>query len=291
MPSIIQSLWIGESLSNLEKLCVQSFLDHGHGFHLYTYGAVDGVPDGATLLDGNGILSADKIFRHRGGSVAGFADWFRYALLGQKGGWWVDMDTVCLRPFDFQQELILHHCADGLYTNTPLYAEPGNALMLAMAKRCREYPNKAGSRFAVVGGPRPLTHAIVRMGLQAHGVPFRYFELGGWATACNKSYAGGLERLPPDCHCLHFGNEFIRRNNWMDKNAVFDTESLFEQLKARHGIANLPNAKRITSETINAMLLADDATAQQKRVAKIRRRVTVAVVFAVLVGLLVAVQL
>ena len=42
MLPIIQSLWIGDDLTNLEKLCVQSFIDHGHEFHLYTYADIGG---------------------------------------------------------------------------------------------------------------------------------------------------------------------------------------------------------------------------------------------------------
>ncbi len=40
MLPIIQSLWIGNPLSKLERLCIQSFIDHGHEFHLYTYATV-----------------------------------------------------------------------------------------------------------------------------------------------------------------------------------------------------------------------------------------------------------
>ena len=51
---------------------------------------------------GIGSLSstASDIFRYRdNGSYAGFANFFRYELLRKRGGWWVDLDTICLRPF------------------------------------------------------------------------------------------------------------------------------------------------------------------------------------------------
>ena len=35
---VIQSLWIGDRLSVMERLCIQSFLDQGHQFHLYGEG-------------------------------------------------------------------------------------------------------------------------------------------------------------------------------------------------------------------------------------------------------------
>ena len=46
---IIQSLWIGDRLSVMERLCIQSFLDQGHQFHLYLYAPCDRVPAGATI--------------------------------------------------------------------------------------------------------------------------------------------------------------------------------------------------------------------------------------------------
>ncbi len=98
---IIQSLWIGNPLSKLEQLCIQSFLDNGHEFHLYTYDKVGNIPPGAIVKDGNEILPADKIFRDDHNSVASFSDWFRFVLLMKKGGYWVDMDIVCIKPFDF----------------------------------------------------------------------------------------------------------------------------------------------------------------------------------------------
>ena len=35
MSNIIQSLWIGTELSNLERLSIKSFIDNGHTYHLY----------------------------------------------------------------------------------------------------------------------------------------------------------------------------------------------------------------------------------------------------------------
>ncbi len=83
---IIQSLWIGDDLTNVEKLCVQSFLNNGHEFHLYTYTDIGGIPSGAVVKDGTAILPSSEIFKYKGGSYAGFADWFRYALLAKLGG-------------------------------------------------------------------------------------------------------------------------------------------------------------------------------------------------------------
>ena len=58
-------------------------------------------------MDANEIIPEKDVFRYKNsnqfghgkGSVAGFSDIFRYKLLFEKGGWWVDMDVTCLKPF------------------------------------------------------------------------------------------------------------------------------------------------------------------------------------------------
>jgi hypothetical protein len=105
MSDIVQSFWQGK-ISPMELLCIQSFLNNGHPFHLYTYeGHLDGIPKGVIIKDAAEILSKiefDK-FKH----IEQSADLFRAMLLLKHGGWWVDMDMICLRPFDFMQEYVI----------------------------------------------------------------------------------------------------------------------------------------------------------------------------------------
>ena len=77
MKDIIQSLWIGPSLSKLEQVCLKSFIDNDMEFHLYTYEDVDNVPDGVIIKDGNTILDKSEIFRYNNGSVSAFSNLFR----------------------------------------------------------------------------------------------------------------------------------------------------------------------------------------------------------------------
>lgn len=75
--------------------CLRSFLHHGHEFELYTYKQFAGIPDGIKLRDANKIIPASEVSRF-GKDLAPFSDLFRYALLKQEGGWWCDIDTICL---------------------------------------------------------------------------------------------------------------------------------------------------------------------------------------------------
>jgi len=62
----IQSLWIGERLSKIELLSIQSFLAHGHEYHLYVYADVGDVPSGVILKDAATVIPGDCIFTIKG---------------------------------------------------------------------------------------------------------------------------------------------------------------------------------------------------------------------------------
>lgn len=102
---IIRGVWVGDHLSNIQKLCIKSFLDNGHDFHLYIYeNFVDGIPEGCTVINGNEILPWGN--RDRFISNNHFSDYFRSVVTYQLGGFYTDMDIVCLKPFDFSEERV-----------------------------------------------------------------------------------------------------------------------------------------------------------------------------------------
>ena len=98
----IAMLWMRGSLSWLERLCVQSFLDHGHPVTLWSYDEIGGVPEGVRRADATAILSLDEpVVHERTGSPALHSDIFRYRLLDKRPGViWADTDAYCLRPFE-----------------------------------------------------------------------------------------------------------------------------------------------------------------------------------------------
>lgn len=110
--TVINGLWVGKRLSNLELLTLHSFVRHGHTFHLWIYEQLENtLPDGIICKDANEIIPQSEIFyKQKGdktknfgvGSLALFSDLFRYKLLYEKGGWWVDMDVTCLASFSIK---------------------------------------------------------------------------------------------------------------------------------------------------------------------------------------------
>ena len=100
----VASLWIGGSLTWLEQLCLKSFVDHGHPTVLYTYGEVQGVPEGVVVKDGREVVDTDAFVTHaKSESVALFSDLFRFHMIKKIPGIiWIDTDIYCHRPIDFE---------------------------------------------------------------------------------------------------------------------------------------------------------------------------------------------
>lgn len=106
-PNQIHTLWIGDKLTAMELLTLHSFIHYGFEVNLWMYSKITNVPDNVYIKDANEIIEQNSIFyyKHRNkyghgkGSVSGFSDIFRYKLLYEQGGIWVDMDITCLKQF------------------------------------------------------------------------------------------------------------------------------------------------------------------------------------------------
>lgn len=105
------SLWIGKYLGETELLTLHSFAAHGHHIKLWVYDTPKHVPKFVELRDANKIIPSSEVFHYDKfgkidwgrGSYGGFSDIFRYKLLHEYGGWWIDMDVTCLKTFDIPE--------------------------------------------------------------------------------------------------------------------------------------------------------------------------------------------
>jgi hypothetical protein len=233
---IIQGLWIGAELSVMEYLSIASFLANGHPFHLFVYSHVKNIPAGTIIRDGEEILPASAIFRYRdNGSYAGFANFFRYELLWKYGGWWVDLDTICLHPFRFADDYVIgsEPVADGGShpISGVLKTPPQSPLMQYLTEVCRGKDRdtlKWGET-----GPKLVAEGIRRLSLgnylQASDVfcPLGYYD---WKHVLDPAVSVALDT---PVSAIHLWNEMWRRHG-QDKNAVYHPDCLYERLKARY---------------------------------------------------------
>ncbi len=107
MPFIFSTFWSGK-ISLREYVCINSFLDNSHKYHIYSYEKLDGLPEGAELKDASEVISKDEylLYQERLPNRWDiFSDKFRYHFLYKKGGWWVDTDIICLKKeFDIKSD-------------------------------------------------------------------------------------------------------------------------------------------------------------------------------------------
>jgi hypothetical protein len=139
----VHGLWIGTRLSQLELLCIQSFIFNGHTFILWVYDTLENnIPEGCLVRDADEIISRTRIFNYRNknqfghgkGSFAGFSDIFRYKVLYDYGGWWADMDVTCLKALDFEPPYVFRTHHDLSVVGNIMKCPPKSELM----KRCYE---------------------------------------------------------------------------------------------------------------------------------------------------------
>lgn len=105
MGATVHSLWCGPSPLGVQQLLtVRSFQAHGHPFVLWTYHPGLAVLSGVELRDAREVVPEHRVYPVRGlgheGSLAFFSDPFQLTLLEGQGGWWTQMDVLCLRPLD-----------------------------------------------------------------------------------------------------------------------------------------------------------------------------------------------
>lgn len=238
MNRIVKSLWIGEALTNNEILCIKSFLYHSHEFHLYAYSQTENLPSGVTLKDANDILPKKSLFRDSAGSFASFADWFRLKMLYELGGWWVDMDVICLRPFAISEPYCISSerkfGAEGLLVNNTCIKFPAKSIHLSYFISMIE--KKINAKDEIEWGEVGID--LFRKNCVAGTELFNYvkdplvfcpidcFNLSELICKCDYHPS-------PKSLSIHLWNK-IWDNACLDKNAIYHPLSIYEQLKLRY---------------------------------------------------------
>ncbi len=261
---IIQSLWVGKELSIMENLSIKSFIANGHDYHLYVYGKVENIPAETIVKNGNEILPEDRIFQYQSGwgkgSYAGFADLFRCHLLKHNGGWWVDTDVICLKPFDLKSEYIISSSYEGKWgelANNCVLKLPKSSEITNYLVNVLETMNIDMVEFGQTG-PQLVQKAVSELDLSHYVVSHKLFCPITWRAVnkkivyskknfsmnsiieTSKDMARSIIRphqragkITKDSYAVHLWNE-IWRQNGLDKNFVYDNKCLYEILKRQY---------------------------------------------------------
>ncbi len=163
-------------------------------------------PGGVTLMDANEILPREKLFEIKNPvtgnpDVAPFSDLFRYKLLLDRGGGYVDVDTICLA--DYYPDQIRAWANENeeiegkLVINAAQMCLPkGDPLAPQLYQRCLQIGHH--SELREDWGPNLLTRVIVEMGLPAaiFGTSASFYPID-WIDAVSlvlPGHKGNVER-------------------------------------------------------------------------------------------------
>lgn len=239
--NIIHSLWIGNQLSNIELLTINSFINQGHIFYLWVYDQIKTtIPPTVILKDANEIIPKEKIFNYRyknqfghgKGSYAGFSDIFRYKLLYEYGGWWTDMDVTCLKPLNFIEPYVFRTHHDFGVVGNLMKCPPKSELM----RICYEEAilsvnsdNKDWNKPIAI-----LNNNIEKLELQKyiHNIS----NPDSWNVI--RKLIVSKQKIPDFWFIIHWVNEEWRRNK-IDKNYYKMNSTLGELMY----LNNIPNIK------------------------------------------------
>jgi hypothetical protein len=225
MKEVIQGLF-WPKLSAMEQMSICSFLKNGYDYHLYAYGPVEGVPDGAIVKDANEIMPY-QTYTH----MAQFADHFRYKLLFERGGWWADMDVVCLKPFDFNAEYVFSSeegNVDPRLNNVIVKAPAYSHIMKWMLEQC-EQVDRSKMQYTTLG-PELMQKAIAKFGLQEFVLsPVVFCPIPWWQA--NRYLENEKIADFPNSYAFHFWHEMWRR----DKRPTNIFTGLYSELHSEYG--------------------------------------------------------
>lgn len=240
MQHVFQSYWIGTSLSPYEAIAMRSFIDHGHRFKLYCYSDRLRVPKGVELADASVILPREKCFAYRSGFGAGSfsacSNLFRYLLLRQRGGWWVDTDVVCLssRIPDYTTFYALE---DSDFINGAVLRFGADDPLL---KACLGEASSAGEgvRWGELG-PRLITRKARELGCFATAQPSSTCYPVHWSAALgvlDPRQTASIADAANDAMMLHLWNEIFRQAN-ISKNLLPPEGSFLRRIADEHPVA------------------------------------------------------
>jgi hypothetical protein len=224
-------------LTAFEVACLRSFIDHGHQIVVFAYDHAT-TPDFCTRADAREILPQSSVFAYTdgfgAGSVAAFANLFRYALLLRRGGWWIDTDVVCLDADWPAGEVVAGwQCAD-LVCNAVLRLPPGHPLAAEAVAEC-----VAAGQNVVWGqtGPSLLTRLFRDHGLSGVVLPplaFYPLAWSEWLDVLDPSCAESVAARVRGAYALHVWNALLRHHGF-ERALAPPAGSFLRAVFARHG--------------------------------------------------------
>jgi len=239
LPFVFSTFWSGP-LNLREYVCFNSFIKNNHKLEIYTYNSLPDLPKGVCTKDASEIISREEYENYKSKFPKRwdiFSDKFRYLLLYQKGGWWVDADIVCLSSFidiRFDQSFMCFQ-HDGMINNACLKFTKGDEIMKYCVDYIKKWEKDNNYNYEKLWwgqfAPPLITEAIKKFNRidevfdSKFAFPLPYIQT---LDLLNPSKYERLKMLSKDSYFCHLWNEILSREkipkSFMGKRGSFWNE-------------------------------------------------------------------
>ena len=245
---VVSCLWVGSKLSRMEYYSIKSFLKVGYQVELYVYEDVENVPQGTIIKDANLVLNIDDIFLLKQ-SFLPFSDIWRYKFLFEFGGIWFDLDMICLKQFDTNDDYIIsseYTMASGAFksklpyiSNIGILKSPKNSLFYKdLYETCSNYQfNKTNND--KLKYMKIFRKKVIKYGYEIYIRPPDHFcPISFWnakeAFLGNRKLKWGVNPLSDNdilnnSYTIHFWRDKVTKTHKMDLDKIYNLDSTWEK--------------------------------------------------------------
>ena len=236
---VINAIWIGPKLGEIQAACLRSFARGGHRTVLHCYGAPSDVPKGVEVADAARFLPERQLIRHRAtGSFALFSDLLRYEILRAGLGLYVDCDMFCIRAIE-DEDYIFGWSGPKTLNNAVLKLPADSSCLMDLCRigEARFVPPWFSLRHRLglqvrrlVGrsvppiedlpwgstGPKALTYYALKHGIDRHAKDKKvFYPMDAHEIALLFDPARSLnDMISPGTVAIHLYNEYFRRRSF-----------------------------------------------------------------------------
>jgi hypothetical protein len=202
-------------MTALELACLTSFLRHGHEVTVYAYDR-ETVPPPFRWRDAQDTMPREEVFTYKSGfgagSVSGFANMFRFALLRAHGGWWIDTDLFCLSAAWPQGDIVAAWQDGHQINNAVLRLPPYAAIAELGLAQCRDVGR--GAMWSQTG-PGLLTDLFHHFCCLDHALPpgsFYPIHYRNWLDLIDPGAAATAWQKLRGAYAVHLWHECMRED-------------------------------------------------------------------------------
>jgi len=245
---VVSTFWHGGPLPLWSCQCLRSFVAAGHETRVYTFNDALDLPPDVIRCDASEIIPESAVFYYKSGqwvgSVSGFSDLFRYKMLHDRGGYWVDADVFCRRPFPRYPRATVSREDARKINNAVIFAPAGDRMMMEAYRTAQRMGDNV-----IWGQTGPvLTTKLATSGQYDVDIlePTSFYPVH-WKNAVRKfllpSCADQVEVACKDSFGVHLYNEIFRRfristdmlpprDSFLDRLMGFGSDSSLNRMSA-----------------------------------------------------------